>query len=293
MAVLMKISNSLISFFMTTGLIISCGPTTLSSINNDIKEDKKDKGYKYLVVSDEEIQTEYFNSDSCLLKSDSIISTHAPIDFNIEENVVKIITVESESEDEGCHINSEFISDGMVSLSTKMLEEIKPEPVTPTKEGKLDNSQTKEHSSGLSRNMRAFLDVIAYAEGTNDKYNISFTHKKFYSFDRHPAALYCSGRLCSDAAGRYQFLSTTWQTVARSLGLYDFSPHNQDKAAVELIKRRGAYNAVEIIDGPISLEIALRKCSLEWASLPGSPYGQPIKTVSELWNVFKRSLANY
>ena len=64
-------------------------------------------------------------------------------------------------------------------------------------------------------------------------------------------------------------------------------------AAVELIRRRGALNAVEIIDGPNTLGNALRKCSLEWASLPGSPYGQPVKTVSELWNVFKRSLAKY
>ena len=284
----MKISNAVLSIFAMSTLLVSCGQSGLSSLQTlESESEDTNVGFKYTVVSDSEIKTEYFNSESCLLASESIVTLDRPVNLENENHVLSILKIESDK-DEGCHIDSEFIFDGMVNLQLDILEEIKPavaeeKPVLSTSDSVVD---TRTDELGLSRNMRAFLDVIAYAEGTNDSYDISFTFKRFYSFDRH-RALYCSGGLCSDAAGRYQFLSTTWSTVANSLGLYDFSPKNQDLAAVELIRRRGALNAVEIVDGPNTLGNALRKCSLEWASLPGSPYGQPVKTVSELWNVFK------
>jgi muramidase (phage lysozyme) len=138
----------------------------------------------------------------------------------------------------------------------------------------------------MSANMKAFLDVIAYAEGTGDSYNYIFSFATFSSFRDHPRRLICSGGYCSDAAGRYQFKSTTWDEVRRTLGLTDFSPVSQDLGAVQLIKWRGAYDEVERIDGPNSFGDALYGVRLEWASLPHSPYGQPVKTVGELWTKF-------
>ena len=144
--------------------------------------------------------------------------------------------------------------------------------------------------NGFDLKINAFLDAVAYAEGTKSNYNYSFTFKIFSDFSDHPRQLYCSGSLCSDAAGRYQFLSTTWDGVARSLGLRSFEPVNQDIAAVELLKRRKAYSLIKNIQTYGDFQNALYKCSLEWASLPGSPYGQPVKSASVLWEIYLKSL---
>ncbi|WP_448596760.1 hypothetical protein [Thermoleptolyngbya sp.] len=143
----------------------------------------------------------------------------------------------------------------------------------------------------LSPNVRAFLDMIAYAEGTSgpDGYRTMFTGRLFNDFSRHPDQAITSGGLTSTAAGRYQFLTTTWNEVKAKLGLTDFSPESQDLACVELIRRRGALEMVEA--GNIAG--AINRCRMEWASLPGSPYGQPVKTMSELLNVYEQALRRY
>jgi muramidase (phage lysozyme) len=128
--------------------------------------------------------------------------------------------------------------------------------------------------------IQAFLNLIRVPEGTSgeDGYRIMFTGKRFSSFADHPRQLQCAGELCSDAAGAYQFLSTTWD----SLNLPDFSPENQDIGAVELIKRRGAYQ--NILEG--NIRNALDKCSWEWASLPPGRYGQPSIGYAECEDLF-------
>jgi muramidase (phage lysozyme) len=138
-------------------------------------------------------------------------------------------------------------------------------------------------------NLKAFLDVIAYAEGTRNEYNYSFTHARFNSYRDHPRALYCSFGLCSDAAGRYQFLSTTWDELASQAGLSDFSPANQDLAAIQLLINIGAYSTVLNANSFGVFSDALYLSSGTWASLPGSPHGQPIKPAHELWDVYTRA----
>lgn len=139
---------------------------------------------------------------------------------------------------------------------------------------------------------KAFLDVIAYAEGTrgrgNDGYNVIFSFQYFSTYADHPRRRVCSG-ICSDAAGRYQFLSTTWDGVRRNQGLDDFSPPNQDKGGLYLARQRGVSNYDQALSQP-AFETAIRKLGKEWASLPGSPYGQPVKTMSELWRVYRQVL---
>ncbi|NBO37942.1 hypothetical protein EBU99_05095 [bacterium] len=145
----------------------------------------------------------------------------------------------------------------------------------------------------FSANVRAFLDTIAYAEGTNDRYDLMFTRVPFYSYDGHPRAIQCSYGLCSDAAGRYQFLSTTWDQLRREAGLTDFSPESQDRAAIQLIKDVGYYSTVVNIGGYSDFERAAYGLSRQWASLPGSPYGQPTHSASQLWSKFSQFLARY
>ena len=116
--------------------------------------------------------------------------------------------------------------------------------------------------------VKAFLDTIAAAEGTAtpDGYRTQYTGTKFASFSDHPREMRCGRRygkkLCSDAAGRYQFLSTTWDRFAKKFSITDFSPQNQDFVAVELIREKGALEDIEAG----RLEPAIRKLAYIWPS---------------------------
>jgi len=145
----------------------------------------------------------------------------------------------------------------------------------------------------LPRNVRAFLDTLAFAEGTRANYNYIFTFVTFNSYADHPRRKICSGGLCSTAAGRYQFLSKTWDGLAPGLGLGDFTPPNQEKAALEIIRRQGAYNNVLRSSVYENFTAALQKLNTTWASLPGSPYGQPTHPTAELWRYYRTALAKY
>ena len=124
------------------------------------------------------------------------------------------------------------------------------------------------------RNVQAFLRVIREGETHqgDEAYRTIVGGSRFTSFDDHPRQYIRIERLgvTSSAAGAYQFLASTWDECAKALGLADFGPPNQDLAAVFLIRRRGALE--DVIEGRIERAIAL--CGKEWASLPGSPYGQ-------------------
>ena len=145
----------------------------------------------------------------------------------------------------------------------------------------------------LPKNVRAFLDTLAYAEGTERKYNYIFTFVTFKSYADHPRKTICHGDLCSTAAGRYQYLSRTWDTLAQDLGLTDFTPPNQDRAVMEIIRRAGAYNEVANSSDYKNFEKALATLNGIWASLPGSPYGQPTYSTEALWEQYTAFLAKY
>lgn len=122
---------------------------------------------------------------------------------------------------------------------------------------------------------RALLDTIAYTEGTKgrgkDGYNVTFAYRYFSSCARHPNMKVCSGRYCSTAAGRYQFLTTTW----KGLGYSNFGPANQDKGAMKLVARRGVKAPTGRAMTATEFTNAMNRLSYEWASLPPGRYGQP------------------
>lgn len=142
----------------------------------------------------------------------------------------------------------------------------------------------------IGPNARALLDTIRLPEGTSGAqgYNTMFTGKTFSDLSRHPRQINRSNGLASDAAGAYQFLSPTWDSAARDLGLNDFSPFNQDLAALHLIRRRGVDP-----DKPLTRE-ALAKLAPEWASLPTmqgkSYYGQPVMSADKLLSYYQSRL---
>lgn len=131
-------------------------------------------------------------------------------------------------------------------------------------------------------NARALLNAIAEAEGTsgyqNQGYNTQFTGTQFRDLSSHPRQIRSSNGYASDAAGRYQFLSTTWDSVMGGA----MTPERQDKAALKLVSRRG----VDIKNGLSMNEIY--RLGGEWASIEGGPsmrkggsYGGQVKYSAE------------
>ena len=133
-------------------------------------------------------------------------------------------------------------------------------------------------------NVRAFLAVIRAGEGTSDAdgYRRCFGGSLFDSFADHPRRVIKAGGYTSTAAGAMQFLARTWDGLVAQYGFPDFSPACQDEAGVALIAGRRALDDVRA--GRI--EAAIAKCNREWASLPGSPYGQPTRTMTQALAVY-------
>lgn len=133
-------------------------------------------------------------------------------------------------------------------------------------------------------NVRAFLMVIRTGEGTADAggYSRLYGGGTFAGFADHPRKRITAGGWTSTAAGAYQFLSTTWDETRRAMGLPDFSPASQDLGAVGRIAYRGALQ--DVLAGNFAAAVA--KCGREWASLPGSPYGQPTISMARASAVF-------
>ena len=151
------------------------------------------------------------------------------------------------------------------------------------------------------KNLAAFLMTIRFAEGTSgpDGYSTLYAYSSWPAFDytdhpsnrgwpgvKLPDAL-CKGAglnpgCVTTAAGAYQFLSSTWNALARKLGLPDFSPASQDAAAIELIREKGALD--DVYAGRFTQ--AVQKISKVWASMPGAGYAQPEVTMNRLANIY-------
>lgn len=151
----------------------------------------------------------------------------------------------------------------------------------------------------MTRNQKAFLDMIAYSELgpyllnhplSDNGYKVIVGGTFFKSYADHPRKLIRLPKLGikSTAAGRYQLLSRYYDAYKRQLGLKDFSPASQDAIALQQIKERKALPLIEqgrIVD-------AIRRVNNIWASLPGSPYGQHTNELKTLLAAYDSALEN-
>lgn len=118
--------------------------------------------------------------------------------------------------------------------------------------------------------VKAFLDVIAWAEGTDVEvgdglqmgYDVMYggTLKKpklMPDLYQHPGKV---------ASGRYQAVPGTWEEAKKILGLFDMTPESQDIFAVYAIKKKRP----KLIDFLLNDNFpeAVEEGSLEWASFP-------------------------
>lgn len=149
----------------------------------------------------------------------------------------------------------------------------------------LKQKTSMDTNSRAYKNLKAFLIMIQYSEGTfgKDGYRKLYGGGLFNDLSKHPDTKVTKWGITSTAAGAYQILSKTWNEIQSKLKLPDFSPLSQDKAAIELIRRRKALE--DVMAGRFAQAIA--KCKREWASLPGAGYGQNEKNVKSLIAVYK------
>lgn len=152
-------------------------------------------------------------------------------------------------------------------------------------------------------NVRAGLRALQLAEGTAgqpDPYRVCFGYEHtIQDLSEHPAVRRDDGTrewpgvrladaMCinagfapgcvSTAAGAYQIKRGTWVGAREALGLPDFGPDSQDRAAVYLIEQRGALEDLKAgrFDAFVS------KCRNEWASLPGNYARQGQRSLEQL-----------
>lgn len=102
-------------------------------------------------------------------------------------------------------------------------------------------------------NLAAFLKLIRMGE-SSDNYRALVGGGEFTSFAGHPRDTMPEWRgvlnprvnLYSTAAGGYQITYTTFNDLVRTHGFArdDFSPDAQDRMAIALLKRRGAFEDV-------------------------------------------------
>ncbi|HAR08376.1 peptidoglycan-binding protein [uncultured Cobetia sp.] len=149
--------------------------------------------------------------------------------------------------------------------------------VGPDTWGAIEGGSPAADADQAEANLRAFLAMIAHAEGTDrygdqDGYDVMVGGMLFTDYSDHPNRrvwLPAYG-IHSSAAGRYQILHRFWVHYRDQLGLPDFGPESQDRYAIQQLRERRAYD--DVLAGRIRDAIA--KCANIWASLPGAGYGQ-------------------
>ena len=183
-------------------------------------------------------------------------------------------------------------------------------------------------ASGHSARERAFLDMIAAAEGTSVMNNpcgqaaygyqslfecYRYSSRRFSNYRDHPRLAFQTGwGSYTDAAGRYQFLSTTWDEIVRAERLPDFSPAQQDRAALNRLRARGSIGYIAQTSLGASPDSAFKRAvdasACEWASLPAiygssnhyvttqglpSCHGQVVYPFEDLYQVFRAAYESY
>lgn len=128
---------------------------------------------------------------------------------------------------------------------------------------------------------RAFLNAMRGGE-SGGQYNVMHGGKTFDNYADHPRQPQPirsgpnAGNV-STAAGADQFLAGTWDEAKNALGLPDFSPESQDRAATWLAERdykkrtnRDLWKDIEEAQGdPQKLNMVGSVLSKTWTSLPG------------------------
>jgi muramidase (phage lysozyme) len=137
---------------------------------------------------------------------------------------------------------------------------------------------------------KALLDAIAGSESSG--YKSRFPSTSFSGFGDHPRIdepIPWRPGYTSNAAGRYQFLSTTWDQYKPGK---EFTPENQDIAAYRLAIAAYGYGEKGLIEALRKDPLAVaNKLSRTWTSLPGG--SEPNDATSGFLSRFQASTKKY
>jgi muramidase (phage lysozyme) len=142
-----------------------------------------------------------------------------------------------------------------------------------------------KQATGIPREGYALLDVIADTE-SDDAYNVMYgdrpgRRRRFESFADHPQQYFLIERgpnkgKKTSAAGKYQFVYSTWKEARDALKLPDFGPSSQDRAAWWKAQAvyKGATDGRDLLTDlrsgdPELMDTIPEALSGTWTSLPG------------------------
>lgn len=142
-------------------------------------------------------------------------------------------------------------------------------------------------------NLKAFGAMLRWSEGTSqipnsdDGYRALVGGGTFDSYACHPHKEVWIERIKanSSAAGGYQIEYGQWAPYIGRLGLKDFSPQFQDIWMINALREVNALDDVYAGRFPE----AVQKAGNRWASLPGSKFGQSIRTLAEVKDVYSKA----
>ena len=162
----------------------------------------------------------------------------------------------------------------------------------PKAQAHFDNRHAARLTLLQSPEARAFMNVIAWAEG-NVTYNSLAGDRQGKSYARGLSAGH-PGRI----SGRYQIGPGTWGDFGeKKLGLTDYSDHSQDLAAVQIMKDEKILDALETGQIKLASDLAaerwasFRKAGTEHSKFTYNGKWQPTKTRDEVVARYEIELA--
>jgi muramidase (phage lysozyme) len=212
--------------------------------------------------------------------------------FNSTQKAIRMMTLDASS------MLKELGFDASKFNIPNLIEDTPSTTETETGGGSPGSSPTASRGqyTGKSANIppegKALLDAIAGSESGG--YNSRYPSKTFSGYDDHPRIdeTILSGPnkgLTSNAAGRYQFLSTTWDRWKPGNA---FTPENQDIAAYNLAIAAYGYGEQGLLkalrENPLKVA---NKLSGTWTSLPGGI--EPNNATNGFISRYKTSVERY